>query len=444
MKKLYNTLFLNNRFFYFLGGICVLFIFGFFASLLFTIAKIGLLVLVVLTIIDVFLLYNSKKGISTERVIPERLSNGDKNKITLTFYNHYYFITAIKVIEELPFQFQKRNFIFHLKLSPQKNKELFYDLTPKQRGEYNFGLINAYSSSPLKLATKKFRLGNKKIVKCYPSFLRLQEFTFKSLSNSNLTYGNKKTRRIGHSLEFEQIKEYVSGDDIRTLNWKATAKTNQLMVNQHVEEKSQPVYLAIDKGRAMEMSFNGLTLLDYAINASLAISNVVLKKQDKAGVFTFSKKVEDLVVAEKRNMQMTLISEALYNCKTDFAESDFSSLYNVVKRKITHRSLFILFTNFETLDGLNRQINYLRALAKNHLVIVVFFKNTALNSLINLKSDNIQEVYDSIIAEKFLFEKKQIVNELRKYGIQSILTAPENLTGKTIDKYLDIKAKGLF
>lgn len=444
MKKLYNTLFLNNRFFYFLGGICLLFVLGFFVSLFFDVAQIALFVLSVLTMADAVLLYKTKSGITLHKIIPERLSNGDDNKISLDFYNNYSFLTNLNIIEELPFQFQKRDFIFQLTISSKNNKSLFYKLTPKERGEYNFGLVNVYASSPLQLITRKYRLGAVKTIKCYPSFLHLQEFTFKALSNNSLTFGNKKTRRIGHSLEFEQIKEYVSGDDIRTLNWKATAKSNQLMVNQYVEEKSQPVYLAIDKGRAMQMSFNKLTLLDYAINASLAISNIVLKKQDKAGVFTFSKKVEDLVVSERRNMQMTLISEALYNSKTDFSESDFSSLYSVVKRKITQRSLFILFTNFETLDALNRQIIYLRALAKNHLVLVVFFKNTALNTLIDKKSDDIQQVYDSIIAEKFLFEKKQIVNELRKYGIQSILTAPENLTGKTIDKYLELKSKGLF
>jgi uncharacterized protein (DUF58 family) len=417
---------------------------GFFVSLFFDVAQIALFVLSVLTMADAVLLYKTKSGITLHKIIPERLSNGDDNKISLDFYNNYSFLTNLNIIEELPFQFQKRDFIFQLTISSKNNKSLFYKLTPKERGEYNFGLVNVYASSPLQLITRKYRLGAVKTIKCYPSFLHLQEFTFKALSNNSLTFGNKKTRRIGHSLEFEQIKEYVSGDDIRTLNWKATAKSNQLMVNQYVEEKSQPVYLAIDKGRAMQMSFNKLTLLDYAINASLAISNIVLKKQDKAGVFTFSKKVEDLVVSERRNMQMTLISEALYNSKTDFSESDFSSLYSVVKRKITQRSLFILFTNFETLDALNRQIIYLRALAKNHLVLVVFFKNTALNTLIDKKSDDIQQVYDSIIAEKFLFEKKQIVNELRKYGIQSILTAPENLTGKTIDKYLELKSKGLF
>ncbi|MFT6700081.1 MAG: hypothetical protein ACJAVD_001591, partial [Porticoccaceae bacterium] len=153
---------------------------------------------------------------------------------------------------------------------------------------------------------------------------------------------------------------------------------------------------------------------------------------------------EDWVVAERRNSQMSLISEALHNIKTNFSESDFSTLYSVVKRKITHRSLLILFTNFETIDGLNRQLPYLRALAKNHLVLVVFFKNTALDTLTNAKAENIQEVYDSIIAQKFMYEKKRIVNELKKYGIQSVLTKPEDLTGDTINKYLELKSRGFF
>jgi uncharacterized protein (DUF58 family) len=192
------------------------------------------------------------------------------------------------------------------------------------------------------------------------------------------------------------------------------------------------------------MQFDDLSLLDYAINATLAISNIILRKQDKAGMLSFSKKLEDWIVAEKRNSQMRLISEALHNLNTDFSESDFSTLYAVIKRKITHRSLLIIYTNFETMDGLNRQLSYLRALAKNHLVLIVFFKNTELQSLINAKADNIQDVYDSIIAEKFMYEKISIVNELKKYGIQSVLTSPENLTGDTINKYLELKSRGLF
>jgi uncharacterized protein (DUF58 family) len=201
--------------------------------------------------------------------------------------------------------------------------------------------------------------------------------------------------------------------------------------------------MAIDKGRVMKMPFNGLSLLDYAINSTLVLSNVILKKGDKAGMFTFSKKVENRVAAERRSAQMQKVLENLYNVKTDFFESDYSRLYADIKKNINQRSLILLFTNFETLDGLQRQLPYLKGIAKSHLLVVVFFENTELEELIHKKADNVQEVYDQVIAEKFAFEKRLIVNELKKWGIYSVLTKPEDLTLEMINKYLEIKARGI-
>jgi uncharacterized protein (DUF58 family) len=281
------------------------------------------------------------------------------------------------------------------------------------------------------------------MVPTYPSYIQLRKYDLMAFSNNLFQYGLKKIRRIGHTMEFEQIKEYIQGDDLRTINWKATAKKSQLMVNQFQDEKSQNVYMIIDKGRVMKMPFNGLSLLDYAINATLVLSNVILKKQDKAGMFTFSKKVENRVVAEKRQSQMQQIMESLYNIKTDYFESDFSRLYVDIKKHINQRSLIMLYTNFETLDGLHRQMPYLKGIAKNHLLVVVFFNNTELEELIHNKANTVQEIYDKVIAEKFAFEKRLIVNELRKYGIYSVLTKPDQLTLDTINKYLEIKARGI-
>jgi len=215
------------------------------------------------------------------------------------------------------------------------------------------------------------------------------------------------------------------------------------MVNQFQDEKSQPVYSVIDKGRVMKMPFKSLSLLDYAINATLVISNIALKKHDKAGMFTFSRKVEDRVVAQRRKAQMNLLLETLYNVQTDFSESDFSRLYVDIKRSIKQRSLLLLYTNFETLDALHRQLPYLQAIAKTHLLVVIFFENTELKELVQQKATTTHEIFEKTIAEKFIYEKKLIVNELHKFGIQSILTAPENLTVNTINKYLEIKARGL-
>ncbi len=394
-------------------------------------------------LIDIFILFFAKKGIEATRIMADKLSNGDENPINISIKNYYTFPVVTKIIDEIPFQFQVRNFNIKRKIKATSQDEISYYLRPTERGEYFFGSLNIYVSSPLLLISRRFSFDKNQMVPVYPSYIQLRKYDLMAFSNSLFQYGFKKIRRIGHTMEFEQIKEYIPGDDIRTLNWKATAKKNALMVNQFQDEKSQSVYMVIDKGRLMKMPFNKLSLLDYAINATLVLSNVILKKQDKAGVFSFSKKVENRVVAEKRSSQMQLILENLYNIKTDFFESDFSRLYVDIKKNVNQRSLVILYTNFETVDGLHRQLPYLKAIAKNHLLVVVFFNNTELDDLIHKKADNIQEIYDKIIAEKFAFEKRLIVSELKKYGIYSVLTDPENLTLDTINKYLEIKARGI-
>jgi len=442
MKQI-KSLYINNFFFYALMGVIGLFVCAFIFPALYTFTWYIVLILMTFLLLDILILFFAKSGIEGYRTIAEKLSNGDDNEIKISLKNYYTFPIAVKIIDEIPFQFQIRNFEINQKIKASSEKELHYFLRPTERGEYYFGNLNVFVSSPLQLVSRRFQFENDRMVPTYPSYIQLRKYSLMAFSNNLFQYGIKKIRKIGHTMEFEQIKEYNQGDDIRTLNWKATAKKNALMVNQFQDEKSQSVYMIIDKGRVMKMPFDGLSLLDYAINATLVLSNVILKKQDKAGMFAFSKKVENRVFAERRSSQMQKILDSLYNIKTDFFESDFSRLYTDIKKNINQRSLILLYTNFETMDGLHRQLPYLKGIAKNHLLVVIFFSNTELNQIINSEAKNIQEVYDKVIAEKLAYEKRLIVNELKKYGIYSVLTQPENLTLDTINKYLEIKARGI-
>jgi uncharacterized protein (DUF58 family) len=442
VKQLLKNTYLESRFFLAVTLLVVAYILAYMFPGLFVIVNTLFFVFTGLVIFDLILLFR-QKGIEASRNLPEKLSNGDDNPIHISVKNKYPFKVELLLIDELPFQYQKRDFEISTTLNLQQKKNIQYTLRPLQRGEYHFGNLNIYVTSPIKLAARRFQFGNNAMVPNYPSFLQLRKYMLLAFSNKIFESGLKKIRRIGHTMEFEQIKDYVIGDDIRNINWKATAKRNQLMVNQYQDEKSQPIYSVIDTGRVMKMPFEGLSLLDYAINATLVISNVAIKKQDKAGMFTFSRKVENKVLAERRPSQMNKILETLYNITTDFAESDFSRLYVDVKRSISQRSLLLLYTNFETLDALHRQLPYLQTMAKNHLLVVIFFENTELDKLTKKEAKNTREIFEKTIAEKFIYEKKLIVNELLKHGIQSILTTPENLTVNTINKYLEIKARGL-
>ncbi|UPS91552.1 DUF58 domain-containing protein [Bizionia sp. M204] len=442
MKRIFKHIYLEFRFFAALMGFAFLFLMAYQFPGLLPISIMLFGAFLVLILIDSILLFK-QNGLEAKRLLPKKLSNGDDNPIEITLKNTYNYKIKLKLIDEMPFQYQRRDFEIDTQLDKLTDKKITYTLRPLERGEYHFGNLNVYVTSPVGLLTRRFQFGNNAMVPNYPSFLQLKKYMLLAFSNKIFEFGLKKIRRIGHTMEFEQIKDYVQGDDIRNINWKATAKRSQLMVNQFQDERSQPIYSVIDKGRAMKMPFNGLSLLDYAINATLVISNVALKKQDKAGMFAFSRKVDNKVVAERRPSQMNQIMETLYNLDTDFAESDFSRLYIDVKRSLNQRSLLLLYTNFETLDALHRQLPYLQAIAKHHVLVVIFFENTELDKLTQKESRNTFEIFEKTIAEKFVYEKKLIINELQKHGIQSILTAPEDLTLNTINKYLEIKARGL-
>ena len=439
MKNLY----INNRFFYLLFAVGILYILSFFFSRLMMVSHVFLVLIFIAFIVDYLLLFFQKNAVQAQRVLPEKLSNGDENSVKIDIRNNYFFTLKTKVIDEIPFQFQKRDFQIEKQISSGKNAYFQYILEPKERGEYSFGNLNIYASTPLGLASKRFTFQKDAKLPSYPSFVHLRKYELMALQNEFLLGGIKKIRKLGHTMEFEQIREYVQGDDLRTINWKATSKQNKMMVNQYQDEKSQRIFMLIDKGRTMQMPFNGLSLLDYSINATMALSHIILKKNDRAGMMTFSKKAENKVAADNKSGQLKKISQALYNIQTNFFESDFSRLYQEVKLHIGQRSLIVLFTNFETLDAVNRQMKYLRGIAKNHLLVVIFFKNAELQSLMNTNPENIQAVYDEIIAEKLEYEKKLIIQQLRKYGIYTVYTLPENLNLEVINKYLEIKARGI-
>lgn len=439
MKNLY----INTRFFFVLFGVGILYILAFFFPFLMAFAHALLILAVLAFMVDYLLLFNQKNALQAQRILPEKLSNGDRNSVKVDLKNNYPFRVQAKVIDEIPFQFQKRDFLIERSLEPQKNIMFEYILEPKERGVYRFGNLNVFAQSVMGLVSRRFTFQKDAELASYPSFIHLRKYELTALQNEFLLGGMKKIRKIGHTMEFEQIKEYVPGDDVRTINWKATSKRNQLMVNQFQDEKSQRIYMVIDKGRTMQMPFGGLSLLDYSVNATMALSHIILKKSDRAGIMTFAKKTENKVAADNKSGQLKKISEALYHIQTNFFESDFSRLYQDVKFSIGQRSLILLFTNFETLDAVNRQMKYLRGIARNHLLVVVFFKNSELQQLMHKNPENMQEVYDEIIAEKFEFEKKLIIQELRKYGIYTVYTLPENLSIEVINKYLEIKSRGI-
>ncbi len=432
--------FLTRRWYFSMGGCAVLFFLSFFFPLLFTLAVLATISVITVTIADYILLFAGRGRIQASRAMPVRFSLGDENELSVELSNMYPFSTRVHLIDEQPVQFQERAFNRHIHLNARSRNTLKYELRPVTRGEYHFGHILCFVTTIAGFVQRRFAAGEEATVKVYPSYHQLRKYQLMALSDVPV-HGAKKVRRLGHSMEFEKIKDYVQGDDVRTINWKASARRGDIMVNTFTDARQQLIYCLIDKGRNMKMPFEGMTLLDYSINASLALLNVALLRQDKAGLITFSQKISDVVPADRRSGQINLLLEALYKQETDFKETDFEALLGGIHRRLTQRSFLLLFTNFETYSSLERQLPYLRRLASRHLLCVVFFRNTLLKELHETQPDTTEGIYIKTIADRFDFEKRQIVKELRKAGILSILTTPQQLSIDVINKYLELKAR---
>ena len=441
VKKYIGDLYLPLRFYLGAGTCILLFVLAFFVPVFYPVALGILVVFAFLFLADYFFLFLQGKGPLASRNVGERLSNGDENRVELVIRNRMRFAVDMEIIDELPDQFQERNFLLQRSFKPGEEKKIMYSIRPLQRGVYEFGQILLYVQTKLGLVSRRFETADGQSVAVYPSFQQLRQYQLAAHAAQIAEQGSKRMRKLGHSMEFEQIKEYVTGDDIRSVNWKATARKGTLMVNNYTDEKSQQVFCLVDKGRLMKMPFAGLTLLDYAINSTLVLSNVCIQKQDKVGLLTFSDKMGAIIPASRNPIQKDTIMELLYKQQTAFLESDFELLYMQVRNKIKQRSLLILYTNFESLNGLKRQINYLRLIARHHLLLVVFFENTELTKVTKATAETLEDVYIKTIAEKFSFEKRLIVKELQKFGILSVLTAPENLTVNAVNKYLELKSR---
>ena len=403
-----------------------------------------LLLLTVLMVADVLLLF-MRRGIEARRSVGDRFSNGDDNEVRLLLDNSYPFAVSAEVIDEIPHVFQRRDVLFRCRLSappaPQASLTITYRLRPTRRGVYGFGLIRVLVVSPLGLVRRRISCGAAQDVKVYPSYLRLRQFEFLAIHQQLREHGIKRIRHIGHHTEFEQIKDYVVGDDYRTINWRATARRHQLMVNVYQDERSQQIFNLIDKGRPMQQAFHGMTLLDYAINTSLHLSYVAMERQDRAGLCTFSTQTDTFVPASRQSGHMQTLLEALYAQQMDFGETDFSALCVHLNKHVQKRSLFILYTNFVGMVSLRRQLPFLAQLARRHRLLVVFFEDVQLRDYIATPACDTEDEFRHVIAEKFAYEQRLMVTTLKQHGIYALLTTPEALSVNVINKYIEIRQR---
>lgn len=443
LGELWRQLYLSNRFFAVFSGLAALFVAGFWLFSLFVLAQVLFVLALALLILDGLMLFARPLRIRLRRKLPKVLSLGDTTEVVIELKNRTPISLHLQLVDEIPVQFQVRDLSFSLQLRPGEEQEVSYNLRPTQRGTHLFGVVNVFASTRIGLIERRIQSHQRTELPVYPSIIQMKQYELYAFDKISHHHGLKRMRRIGHSYEFDQIKNYVRGDDYRGINWKATGRRAELMVNHYQDERAQQVYAIIDKSRAMRMPFDGLSLMDHSVNSTLALANIVLKKHDRAGLITFSDVIGSVLKADSQPIQLQKFLQTLYREQERPGEANYDLLYYAARKLISGRSLLLLFSNFESMPALDRVLPVLRRINALHLLVVVFFENTEIRDFADQPAQNLEDIYRQTVARKYLAEKTAMVTKLRQYGIQAVLTRPENLSMNTINKYLELKARGL-
>ena len=383
------------------------------------------------------------RRLSAGRRVEGRLSLGDDNAVVVEVRNGSALALEVELLDELPVQLQERDFAEHFAVGAGEERRVRYALRPLERGVYEFGELLLFCGSGLGLVRRRYAFGPPTTATgVYPSVIQMRQQALRVRQLIRREGAERRQRQLGRSYEFDQIKSYVPGDDYRLLNWKATARTGQLMLNTYVEERSQQVVALLDTSRTMLAPFGGLALLDHAINSALALLNVALLRGDRVGLFGFDRRVHTRVAPAARPEHLRRILETLYGQQpTDF-EPDYAALYQVARREVRGRSLLMLYTNFDTLVSLERHLPVLRQLSRAHVLVVVLFVNARVRAEVEAEPHTLEDAYLNTVAAEYEADQQRIAATLANNGILVLRTRPEELTANAVTRYLEVKRGG--
>lgn len=441
-------MFLKKRFFIILFSIAAISACGLLANALYTIALIGVFLFACSLLVECVMLLLLR--IEGGRIISTKLDLGEENTVKLgfTITRGIHKLRSVYVIDEIPTEFISKEEKHEMTVDKDGNITCSYNFIPSCRGNFKLGRSLVFASFFGMIERRLILEENGHEVDVYPAFTRLREKDEQVRSKQMLTTGSHKRQQPANQTEFRDIREYVVGDDIRRINWKATARTGNTMVNDYEDERSQHIISIIDCGSAMQRTFNNLSLQDHAINASLLVSYSALEKEsDCVGVCAFDRKGTIFLPPRAGKTQFKSIMQQLYALDAEYGESDIEQLCLLLDRNVKRRSLVFLYTEIPTMSVLNRKLQFFKRISTRNCLVVVNCLDKELESVSELhidryKKNNVHsQCVERTLAKDMVNQKQLIADTLQQNGIYSLSVYPESLSFNVLKKYLELKSK---
>lgn len=406
-------------------------------------------VILVLLIVD-YQLTLDKKFISATRIVAERLSIGRDNTVELRVTNEGSMPLTCKVRDDYPQPIQSDVREFDFELPANGVSTLKYNLHPRRRGAYQFGLINIRYLSYLKLFWHEVKAPAQQTVKVYSDLKTLHDLSVKLSHSSEL--GELHQRKRGQGTDFASLREYTVGDDSKAIDWKATARRDRPVLRTYEAEQEQRLLVLIDAGRMMASDLEGLTRFDHALNSALCLALTGLAHNDQVGFGIFADKPLMYLPPRRGKSHLKNILEASFDVEPRLVEPDYAGMLSYFATAQKGRSLIVVLSDLTDPIGSQALLTGLASLGKRHLPFCVTLKDRQVSDIANstvvipgdragVSEVDMEKAYQRAIAIDLLAQRELALTVLQRRGCLVLDCAPQELSNKLVDSYIEIKTR---
>ena len=432
-----ETLF-SLKFLILLGAGMVWFALALFWVPFFWIGLLHNLLLVAVALVDRSLLQSVDSVVIT-RQLDDPVSLGAFNPVQITIASKGNTPLDVEIRDEPHEDFLIDERELKVKVPGGSERDVTYHLTPLKRGSYPLGNLNARFRTPLGFMILHRTYDMSVEARVYPNILETKKHQLLARKDQLNRMGLRVSRLRGTGLEFDSLREYVPDDELRKVDWKATARRNSMVTREYNFERSRNIVLMIDCGRLMTAYDGDLTKLDHAINAAMLLTYVSIQNDDRVGMISFSGEILDYVPCGKGKAQSDLMLDKLYGIQPEPIEPDYRRAMIYTANRIKKRSLIVLFTDLMDPDSSARLLDYINVLGRKHLVMCVALREREWDRLQLTSPESEEELYEQAVAISVLDDRARALKELEARGVLTVDATFKDLSIATVNRYLRVK-----
>jgi len=416
-------------------GIAAAAIWGWQAALVF---DLGILLLVGLDYAMVF----RGGNIQAERICPYHFSPGTDHDIEVLLRNTSPSNRRVQVRDQTPMDWQSAP-ILKAVVPGRSSLSLDYQVVPPQRGVYGFGNVFLRVEGPMGLVLRPITLEAAEEAKVYPRLQPLRYADLATYRRAASHWGLRSTRWRGEGREFESLREYVEGDDPRKIHWKATARLGRPIVQEYQTEKNQIVMILLDVGRLMGAVSEGKTKLDHALEAAVHLAHTALEGGDQAGILAFADKVVSFIPPKRTPDQLQFILEGTLSLRPLLVEPQYEQALLWLRSRVRRRSLVVIYTDLldeVASENLLAAVSLLRPL---HLPLCVAIRESEWDEMLGQLPSGVEHVYERAVLQELLRQRSKALGGLVQKGAMAMDLPPSELSIGSMERYLEVKRRGL-